>query len=54
MNNRRHKYLYRARLAILGTVILTTLLGLPCVYDHVKVAPKVPVVHVDNLDGKVK
>jgi hypothetical protein len=54
MNDRRHKYLYRARLAILGTVILTTLLGLPYVYDHVNVAPKVPVVHIDNLDGKGK
>jgi hypothetical protein len=54
MNDRRYKYLYRARLAILGTVVLTTLLGLPYVYDHVKVAPKVPVVHIDNLDGKGK
>jgi hypothetical protein len=54
MNNRRHKYLYRARFAILGTVILTTLLGLPYVYGHVKVAPKVPVVHIDNFDGRSK
>ena len=52
MNNRRHKYLYRARLAILGTVIFTTALGVPYVYDHVMVAPKVPVVHIDNLDGR--
>jgi len=27
---------------------------LPYAYDHVKVAPKVPVVHIDNLDGKAK
>jgi hypothetical protein len=54
MNNRRHTYLYWARLGILGTVVLTTLLALPYVYDHVKVTPKVPVVHIDNLDGKAK
>ena len=54
MNDRRHKYLYWARLAILGTVVLTTLLAVPYMYDHVKVAPKVPVVHIDNLDGKAK
>ncbi|MBI3491578.1 MAG: hypothetical protein HY047_07350 [Acidobacteria bacterium] len=52
MNIRRGRYLSLGRLAILAMVILTALLGLPYVYDHLKVAPKIPVVHIDNLDGR--